>query len=398
MSPDPDLHTGQPVPRSFRDLHRDLWTVVRAAPGVFLLLPAILWFPFDIAVEWLTRTTSATWVQAMRAESWASLLVGNVVVGAALAACRRLSEGRPTPVLACLGEGLRLWWRIVTTSFLANLLTGILFLLLVVPGVWMLVNVMVVLPVLVFEGVAHAAAIQRSRELVRGRWWATALRLVALTVLVGLVGISALLLAPAGGSPVWVALASIPLNLGIVLFAVFTVLLYADAAGRADLRHPIGPPTRSTFGEVVPRPAGAGGVVGSFATATALGLAAILTYGILAGTPIETGDEAWLRGDYEECLRQFERAEFWDPDDDYVIYSIALAHQKLGHTDEAVRYARRAISMVPTDPDYKVLLVDVLIDNGQREEAERELRALHGSVDQEILDFLWERMAESRGI
>ena len=40
--------TGTSARRGFAQLHRDVWRVVRTAPVVFVVLPAVLWLPFDI--------------------------------------------------------------------------------------------------------------------------------------------------------------------------------------------------------------------------------------------------------------------------------------------------------------------------------------------------------------
>lgn len=63
---------------------------------------------------------------------------------------------------------------ILWVSFLGAILTALLFLLLVVPGIYVTVAWTVAVPVLLFEGVRGAGALGRSRRLVKGRWWPVA--------------------------------------------------------------------------------------------------------------------------------------------------------------------------------------------------------------------------------
>ena len=75
------------------------------------------------------------------------------------------------------------------------------FILLFIPGLWLLVAISVAVPALMFEGVGGFAAMKRSMDLVDGRWWATFGRLLAAYVLLFAVlfGITALIGAIASG-------------------------------------------------------------------------------------------------------------------------------------------------------------------------------------------------------
>ena len=62
---------------------------------------------------------------------------------------------------------------LVGLSILTGILVGLGFVLLVIPGIYLLVAFTVAVPVLLVEGAGPARALGRSRELVRGRWWGT---------------------------------------------------------------------------------------------------------------------------------------------------------------------------------------------------------------------------------
>jgi hypothetical protein len=76
--------------------------------------------------------------------------------------------------------GSLLWLAILTA-----LLVGIGLILLIVPGIYLLGAFSVAIPVLMMEGRTGLGALGRSRELVRGRWWATVARFVLAALLIG---------------------------------------------------------------------------------------------------------------------------------------------------------------------------------------------------------------------
>jgi hypothetical protein len=76
-------------------------------------------------------------------------------------------------------------------AIISGILLAIGYILLIIPGIFLTVSWIVAVPVLMFEGSGAFAALRRSYDLVRGRWWATFGALVL--VIVALVGISIVL-------------------------------------------------------------------------------------------------------------------------------------------------------------------------------------------------------------
>ncbi len=74
--------------------------------------------------------------------------------------------------------GALLWLAILTVVFVS-----IGFVLLVIPGIWLVVAVSVAVPALMYEGVGGFAAMKRSISLVDKHWWATFLRLLVAFIL-----------------------------------------------------------------------------------------------------------------------------------------------------------------------------------------------------------------------
>jgi hypothetical protein len=72
---------------------------------------------------------------------------------------------------------------LVLVSVLVGLAVAIGFILIIVPGIWLLVSLCVAIPVLMQEDLRGTKALSRSRELVQDRWWATFGRLLILVII-----------------------------------------------------------------------------------------------------------------------------------------------------------------------------------------------------------------------
>lgn len=68
-------------------------------------------------------------------------------------------------------------------SIIATIAIVIGFILIVIPGVWLLISFSVAVPVLMLEGLKGTAALTRSMDLVRTRWWATFGRLLSVLLM-----------------------------------------------------------------------------------------------------------------------------------------------------------------------------------------------------------------------
>jgi hypothetical protein len=68
-------------------------------------------------------------------------------------------------------------------AIIATILIVIGFILIVLPGIWLLVSFSVAVPVLMLEGLGGWSALRRSMSLVQGRWWATFGRLISVLLM-----------------------------------------------------------------------------------------------------------------------------------------------------------------------------------------------------------------------
>ena len=97
-----------------------------------------------------------------------SLVIISPFVSAAIThAISEVYLGRPVGLAESLKAGLRLWLRLIGTSFLMTLLITVGFLLLIIPGIYLLFAFMLTYQIIVIEDLGGWNALKRSRELTK---------------------------------------------------------------------------------------------------------------------------------------------------------------------------------------------------------------------------------------
>ena len=141
----------------------ELWTFVAG----FLIVAVLTWFATQLATAACFDIVSGTYLD--REPDW-----------------------RESLALAWRRAGSLVWLELVYGVFLL-----LAFIACVLPGIYFYVAWAVAVPVLLFEDLRGRAALKRSRELLRGRWWPAAAVLILVTILGGILGtaIQGLLLA-----------------------------------------------------------------------------------------------------------------------------------------------------------------------------------------------------------
>jgi uncharacterized membrane protein len=123
-------------------------------------------------------------------------------------------------------------------SFLALILITAIFtllwtLLFIIPGIIFAVSYVFAQFVFLFEGLRFTAALKRSRELVKGHWWAVFGRLVCMWLVYVVVGIVLSMFGKAGGEGTQGALAGLQMIINFLmgpLYVIYVFLLYRSLA------------------------------------------------------------------------------------------------------------------------------------------------------------------------
>jgi hypothetical protein len=98
----------------------------------------------------------------------------------------------------------------------------------VVPGIWLAIRWYVVAQVAVVEGLTGKRALQRSAELVSGRWWNVFLLVIVTGLGFGFLGALLPAIVGGGSAPLYVAATIVGQSIALSLTAVAGALLYFD--------------------------------------------------------------------------------------------------------------------------------------------------------------------------
>ena len=182
------------------------------------------------------------------AASLASLVIGFLASQFATGACfRAVAEtylGQSTGWRSSLRFAARKFHSILWIVLLGGFVTVLGIIFCVIPGIYLAVSFAVAMPVLMSEGQRGRKALGRSRALVRGRWWKTAIVLVVAgllgTILAGIVtGAVSAVSAVSGDDPVAIFfIAAIAGTAGALISTPFSAayhtVLYFDLRVRKE--------------------------------------------------------------------------------------------------------------------------------------------------------------------
>jgi hypothetical protein len=133
----------------------------------------------------LPGSSTATIVTVRLLGDAVGALVGVLCAGVALRIFSEAAFGRAVPAREALRFGRQRFGALLWLGILSGLITAAGIFALILPGIYLIVAFAVAAPVLVIEGHRGIVALQRSRELIKGRWWPTLGALLPTMVLVG---------------------------------------------------------------------------------------------------------------------------------------------------------------------------------------------------------------------
>ena len=115
----------------------------------------------------------STYNIAMAIQALVMLLGTTLAIASILRAVGRAYVGQEVDAGESLRFGLGRIHSIIWISILYGLGVGIGFILLVIPGIWLMIAWSLCLPVLIFEGLKGSKSLGRSNKLVNKHWWHT---------------------------------------------------------------------------------------------------------------------------------------------------------------------------------------------------------------------------------
>ncbi len=228
----------------YRQQAVSLWTIVLliVVPVQVLewvLVRVSLSHPF--ARNGTVYTNSSTLVPAL-AVAVLGFLSAVIAIGALSKCVVDAYTGHPTNWRHSVSFASEHWGPLAVLSIVTGVLLAIAFALFLIPGIYFTVVWCVAVPALVFERIGPFAALGRSQQLIRSRWWATfAVLLVGILLIIALsyvIGVILSAIASSGSVDLVLALAGISRAISALLaypiLAALTAVIYVELRARKE--------------------------------------------------------------------------------------------------------------------------------------------------------------------
>lgn len=239
--------------RSFAELHSDVWRLVFQYPLLFIVLPVIVWFPFDLLAEYVALKQGGGFVSQLKAYQQisriTSFFVGGWINAILFVAIYKIAHSEKVGFGKTLADGSDEYGKMLSVIFSFSWRVGLGLILFILPGIVLALRYALAIPVAIFEDVDGKTALEISSEYMKGKNWRLIFYLlIGLCIYVpGIIGLTSF--APEQETPLLNAVTTIPFNIFGMLFSVTLGLLYADATGNQEFKRPVRTPIkRTTFG------------------------------------------------------------------------------------------------------------------------------------------------------
>lgn len=228
------------APRGVRELLRTTLALFGRHSGLFVSMTMLVVAPVTILVNgvWEGRLTTGgsaghPSLAAAPVAIVASFAMPVLVTALHVAAVRELGAGRVPGVGGALRTAGPRFPAAIGAVITYSVMVFVGFLLLVVPGVWFLVRGFCAAQVAVIEGLGPFQALDRSAELVKGRWWHTAgMLLVGWLVWAIPFGLTGRAIETLHSGIAYISLLTVASALQLSLSALFGTLLYFSLRAR----------------------------------------------------------------------------------------------------------------------------------------------------------------------
>jgi hypothetical protein len=149
------------------------WDLYRQHFGVVAAVVIVIWLPLDLLSSYVDYFVFDP-DDFRKSFKFARLLdnfVGIIATAGVISIGYTSWIGQRPSFRDALDVGVRSWGRMWWTRFLRGLVLVLGFLLMIIPGIYLLVRLALVEPIAVCERVSGSTAMRRSFELTRGHFW-----------------------------------------------------------------------------------------------------------------------------------------------------------------------------------------------------------------------------------
>jgi len=226
-------------PRELGEILADALRIFGAHGSVFLTLTIVIVAPVGLVVDgvWGRALADGPDAHPPTAVTLTTLLLSGFVLPALVTALNvsvvmGLARGEQPSAALAFRRALPVIPRALGAVALAAAGVALGTVALVIPGIYLAIRWYIAAQVAVVEGLSGRSALERSAELVRGRWWNVFLLVLVTGLGFGLVGALLPALVGGGSPPLYVAATIVGQSIALSLTAVAGTLLYFDLRAR----------------------------------------------------------------------------------------------------------------------------------------------------------------------
>jgi len=239
--------------RTFSDLLLDVWRVVLQYPILFIVLPVVVWFPFDLLAEYVALKQGGGFISDWRAYNRISRItnffVGGWVNAILFVALYKIAQSKPVSLGKVLLDGTNEYGRILGVMFSLGWRVGLSLILFIVPGIVLALRYAFVMPIAIFEKKRGIEVLEISSDYMSGKSWRLLLYFLGGFSIYFLGATGLIVFGPVQETPLLNAITSIPFNIIGTLSLVALGLLYVDSTGSQEFKRPVaGPAKRTAYG------------------------------------------------------------------------------------------------------------------------------------------------------
>ena len=138
-----------------------------------LIITLVVWIPCELAVSWLIATfySADNTLAPMKLERLANNFFGIIAIAASNYIFREKEENGHASLGGAFGAGFLYWGWMFATRFLVGLATVVGLILLILPGLYICIRLVLCEAIIVAENTWGIECCQRSMELTKGKFW-----------------------------------------------------------------------------------------------------------------------------------------------------------------------------------------------------------------------------------
>jgi len=153
----------------------DAWRIFRERFGVIVAVVIVVWLPCELLSSYLDAFVFGPddFRKSFKFAQFLENFIGIIATAGVIFIALSSRSDQPATFGNAIGAGFRSWGRMWWTRFLSTIALVIAFLLLIIPGIYLLTRLCFVESIVMAEHISGTAAVKRSLEITKDRFWAT---------------------------------------------------------------------------------------------------------------------------------------------------------------------------------------------------------------------------------